>query len=303
MNTKKQNFAKHNLLDYLGSSTKKIIRSTILTLGLSSALLTTGYAADNTNPQNQEEGGLFPVKQVEESKSSYDSPKIIGSMYGEGGVYSGIFDETPAMLNISGGYNILDRTKSEGVLLFPNVRASLRGNNLDNPGSNYLDVGVGAAYQKAPFIVGVEEVFRNSFKKEGVDGEFFRAWGGFWDSWQQKELEPSAKFPNRLWGTFYGDGEYNTLEKDLVGTFRADTVLDLVNFGGFVAGPYAAGKVSMDVKDKSYYRYGQVSGGLRIRKGPFNLFLEVGDRESFNKDGLKGSYCAAFVGGWIPFGK
>ena len=52
-------------------------------------------------------------KNLEQKK---EVPTLIGSIYGEAGKFGGdIFDESPAFLNVSTGYNILGREKKDCV--------------------------------------------------------------------------------------------------------------------------------------------------------------------------------------------
>ncbi|MDP3026581.1 MAG: hypothetical protein Q8N63_02645 [Nanoarchaeota archaeon] len=294
---------------------KNLARKVLLTAGLAAFCI--ANSSCSTAPQKKIiEEPLLQPRQVQETKQTNEDSskekeyysKFLGSIYGEAGSYGGIFNANPAMLNLLTGYNIQKKSDMElekGVLLFPSARVLVRGDTMDNPWNNYTDFGLGATYLKAPFIIGAEGVHRQPFKKEGSEEQFFRLWGGYWDAWQQKrsieKMKPLSESQDGLWGAKYIGFDCNTLEKNLVADLRVDANLDVLNFNGIIVGPFAKGKVNYDARDKPWYRFGEVGGGIRIRLGDFSLFVESGHRESFNdKGGAEGTYQAVYAGLWKP---
>lgn len=221
------------------------------------------------------------------------------TVYAEGGKYMGALHESSSLFNLTIGCNTLNKEPGKGILYFPNLRVLARGENTDDNWNKGVDIGIGAAYQKPPFIIGAEGVYRESFRKEKSGEDFFRLWGGYWDGWETKKLKKDGISPNRLWATNYAEFEYNTLEKNLVSTNRTDFTLDLINLKGFVIGPYVTGKVNWDKKNENWNRFGEVGAGLRLRKSIFSLFFESGHRKSFNNKGVKGRYNAIYGGFWF----
>lgn len=228
---------------------------------------------------------------------------LMTTLYGEVGYYNNDIKENPVLLNLTTSYNIFDKSLAEGATLLTG-RAITKIGRDENFWNNIFDVGVGLAYQKYSFIVGVGGAHREALReKDGEsfrDGDFFRLWGGYWDMWELKELESFETFPNRVWGTHYLEFDYNTLEENLRADFRTDVNLDLLALGDVIFGFFGKAKINGDTNDEPYYRYWEYGGGLRIRKGPFSVFLETGERKSLNEGGSEGSYSAIYGGVWIP---
>lgn len=260
---------------------------------------TAEHASVSTEEQGLATKGIIPIPKPPEIEK--EIPQYIGVMYGEAGKFGGIFDENPLMLNTLFGYNILNKKREDGILLFPNLRVLTKGNKPEYAWSNYVDIGLGAAYLKAPFIIGIEGVYRDAFKKEGIEGEFLRAWGGYYGAWEAKPLKDSETFPKRFWVTDYAEAEFNTLEKNASATLRTDLNLDLINLNRIIIGPYVQGKINVDTGNKPWNRYAQGTVGIRIRRGLFQVIAETGYRESFNKGGLEGHFNAISAAVFIPF--
>ena len=294
----------NGLLKKITNSSKNIARKVLLGAGLASfSLLNSAYSSE----MGQEK--IIPQLRSEqvESSSKKDISNFVGSVYGEGGIFGGIFDANPAMLNTLIGYNIERKSERElgkGALLFPSARVLLKGDRAENPYNNHVDFGLGATYLMPPFIIGIEEVHREPFKKESTNEDFFRLWGGYWDLWRQKnsadKIKPLDKFQEGLWGTKYLDFDYNTFEENFTTNFRVDANLDILDVGGIIISAFGKGKVNYDSEDMPWNRFSEVGGGIRIRKGPFNVFFESGHRESSNKGGLEGNYNAVYAGAWFP---
>ncbi|MHC5073626.1 MAG: hypothetical protein ACYTFE_02230, partial [Planctomycetota bacterium] len=245
----------------------------------------------------EKERELFaPITRVESTSVS----RFIGSVYGEIGKVGGTFDEEPGMLNTILGYNVLNTSAEDGVLLLPTFRVLLKRNKSEYDWGNYADYGVGVAYQKTPFIIGAEGVYRDNFENDDLGGEFFRIWGDYWSLWEADTQNFFSSELSRLWGTRYISFEYDTQEENFITDFNADLNLDLFNFKGFIIGPFAEGAINLDTRDEFWNRYGRIGGGLRIRKGPLNIFLESGYKESFNPNDDEGSFYSIYSGIWFP---
>ncbi len=228
---------------------------------------------------------------VEAQKQTTGNPKLTGGIYGEAGRYFGESEEDYWLLNTSLGYNILDSNSKKGMLLLPNLRILGKGNKYDAGWNNYVDLGVGAAYIKSPFIVGAEGVHREALNGDVKEGDFFRAYAGYWDKWQANK---------NLWGTQYAEAEYNTLSNNLTIDAKAEANLDVLDLGGVKIGPYISGKVNYDTKNEPWNRYVQPAVGIKARKGHFQAGVETGYREALNNDGYKGQYSLIYAGFWFP---
>lgn len=225
---------------------------------------------------------------------------FITTIYGEAEYYKGNANENPVLLNIMTSYNIFNKSPDEGALLL-NGRVLVKGDKSENFWNNCLDIEVGIAYKKDSFIIGVGEGYREPLKKEGLKGDFFRLWGDYWNMWELKELEEIETFPGRVWGTNHFAFDYNTLEKNTITDLNAYANLDILNLGGFIIGPFVKGKINYAARKEPWYGFGEVGGGIRIRKGTFNLFLESGHRESFEGNGsAEGGYNTIYTGVWVP---
>ncbi|MHC4256402.1 MAG: zinc ribbon domain-containing protein, partial [Planctomycetota bacterium] len=206
----------------------------------------------------EKERELFaPITRVESTEIS----RFIGSVYGEIGKVGGTFDEEPVLLSTILGYNVFNTSAEDGVLLFPTLTVFLNKNKSEYDWGNYVDYGVGVAYQKTPFIIGVEGVYRDNFENDDLGGDFFRAWGEYWSIWEADTQIFLNSEPSILWGTRYISFEYDTLEENFITDFSVDLNLDLFDFKGFTIGPFTEGTINLDTRDEPWYRYGQISGG------------------------------------------
>ena len=244
--------------------------------------------------------GIFPPTKEIELETHKEKPQdFITTIYSEWTFHEHNLGEEPFMFNVMSGYNYLQNTMDEGILYVPLVRAQVKYDRyLDNYYNHRLDVGGGIAYQKAPIIVGIEGFHRESFREEGEDGDGLRVWGGYWDLWENKPLK-IEETPDRWWLTNYAEFDYNTLEDNVAGSFRTCLNWDILNLKGVILGPSGAAKVSYDTAGREYNRYGDISGGVRIRKGALDLSFQVGKRKWF--DGGEEDYNLATLSLWKRF--
>jgi hypothetical protein len=245
----------------------------------------------------ERERELFaPITRVESTSVS----RFLGSVYGEIGKIGGTFDEEPVFLSTILGYNVFNTRAEDGVLLFPTLTVLLNKNKSEYDWGNYVDYGVGVAYQKTPFIIGAEGVYRDNFENDDLGGDFFRIWGEYWNIWEADTQNFFNSEPSILWGTRYISFEYDTQEENFITDFSADLNLDLFDFKGFTIGPFAEGAINLDTRDEPWYRYGQISGGIMIRKEPLFIVFESGYIDSFNRSEDEGSFYSIYSGVWFP---
>lgn len=255
-------------------------------------------AADNVKDTTN---GTEISQQANELKVEWKPAKLIGSLYAEGSYFdSDTTEENPVFANLDLGYNILGREINEGVLLFPNARLHVKKNKSDFYWDNHVDASIGAALLKPPFKVGADVGIRESFEEEGVDDEFFRAWGAYWDNWVGRPLVMSDKYPFTPEIIKYGEAEFSTLNDNLIGLGRLEGNLLGIQTPNFSLGPFVAAKVNLDTEDEPWNRYGQLSGGLKARLGRFTTYLEYGHRESFNDGVGEGDYISASIAVFKP---
>ncbi|MEM4245039.1 MAG: hypothetical protein QXR60_02440 [Candidatus Nanoarchaeia archaeon] len=288
---------KKSLWEYVRSKKDAVKKGAALTL----ATITTGTLLYVTPPKLYAQEAK-PKEVATETKTEQKEEKparFMGTLYAEGSAFWWPdFNEHPASLNAMLGYNILKN--KEGNLLLPYVRLNVKANKSEFYWDNRADISIGAAYRKGPFIVGIEGGYRESFKKQGKDGGFGRAWGAFWNKAEAKPLAKNTTFPLTPGSIQYAEFEANTLTRDITGNARLEGYVTALNIKGVKVEPYVAGKVAYDTKKYPWERYAQGSGGIKISKGPIALFLETGYKNSFEKEGLDGHYNAVMIGIWIP---
>ena len=257
-------------------------------------------AADNTENLAQNTA-ISRTVGASEWEDEWGPGKLIGSFYSEGTYFKqDDIEENPIFANLDIGYNILERDVKDGVLLFPQVRIHGKTNKEDLYWDRYVDGTVGAGYLNPPFWIGADVGYREYFEDEGDDDTFFRVWGSFWDNWQGKAWNDSSSFPLRPELIQYGEVEYTTLDQNVVGTARVEGNLESYSNRSFSIGPFVAAKVNYDSEDEPWYRYGQVSGGLKAQLGRFVGYAEWGHKESFNEDVGEGDYFSATLALFLP---
>ncbi|MHA2309703.1 MAG: hypothetical protein ACXABJ_10520, partial [Candidatus Heimdallarchaeaceae archaeon] len=121
-----------------------------------------------------------------------------------------------------------------------------------------------------------------------------------WNIWEADTQIFLNSEPSILWGTRYISFEYDTQEDNFITDFSADLNLDLFNFKGFTIGPFTEGTINLDTRDEPWYRYGQISGGIMIRKEPLFIVFESGYIDSFNPSEDEGSFYSIYSGVWFP---
>jgi hypothetical protein len=227
----------------------------------------------------------------------------------------GKYEGTPISAITSIGYNLLNRDRYEGTILFPNVKAIISKNKPEYDWDNQAELSIGAIGQLVPFTVGAEMVYKIPF---GVrDNElYFRAWASYWGDWQAKPLTDSQVFPLKFWGTQSIGFRYDDSIKNGVAEARADINFDLMRIGknppreyaypgllavnGVTITPFIAATGNFDIKNEPWNRFVQGSAGIKLIEGGYQIVSEVGYRKSLNASKYEGMLGKIEFQIWLP---
>ncbi len=226
------------------------------------------------------------------------------------------YEDVPLSLIASLGYNLLDRTRQEGTIIFPNIRAIASLNSQKYDWGNKGELALGAIAQIIPFQAGIEGGYRIGFFDDYSEA-FFRAWLNYWGSWQGESITGSKRFPLMPWGTQYAEARYESASDSLVFDARADINIDILRlfstddsidytypgllaFNGATLTPFAAFTLNMDVQNAPWNRWIRGSGGIKLIEGEYNVISEIGYRHSLNGDFYQGLEGKIELRVWLP---
>lgn len=225
------------------------------------------------------------------------------------------YEGTPILAISSFGLNLLDRDRSEGTIIFPNIRGIVSFNRPEYEWGNQAEISIGAIAQMFPFQMGAEVGYRIPFGDNESEA-FIRAWANYWGNWSGKSTSELKAFPLRLWGTQYVEFRYDSAMESAVMDARADINLDLLRIGsnkpreytypgllkitGVTVTPFIAATMNLDVKNDPWNRWIQGSGGIKLVEGGYQLVSEMGYRKSFNSPDYEGLYGIVELQAWLP---